>query len=98
MIMSKKRYQEIKNEIGKLLKEMREESGYSSPFAVAKELDLSYTSVYKTELGVSLPSKHKIYLLCLVYKATDEERDKIDTLIQEALEIRRSGIKVNEKE
>lgn len=96
--MSKKRYQEIKNEVGKLLKEMREESGYSSPFAVAKELGLSHTSIYKTELGVALPSKHKFYLLCLVYKATDEERDKIDTLIQEALEIRRRGIKVNEKE
>ena len=96
--MSKERYQEIKIEIGKMLKEMREESGYSSPFAAAKELGLSHTSIYKTELGVSLPSRHKIYLLYLVYKATDEEKDKIDTLIQEALEIRRSGVKVNEKE
>ncbi len=91
----KKKENELKSVMGSLLKEIRELNGIDNPFKISRELGQSPATLRNIEECISFPTHKTIKELFSKYIMTPEEKDKIITLKNEMLRIRREIKELN---
>lgn len=80
---------EIKKEMSDLLVQVRQANGIKSPFTVSRELGQSPATLRHIEQGISFPTKRTLKELMRLYLLTPIEKEKINKLKKEMLEVRR---------
>lgn len=91
----RKKEEELKIVMGMTLKEIRELNGIDNPFKISRELGQSPATLRNIEEGISFPTHKTIKELFSKYIMTPEEKDKIITLKNEMLRIRREIKELN---
>jgi transcriptional regulator with XRE-family HTH domain len=87
LVAEQKREDEIKMEMGKLLKKIRVRQGLDIK-VIAEKKTFEKTTIYNVEKGIAFPSKTTLKKLLSVYQMTEEEKQKIAALHIEITTIR----------
>ena len=88
-----KKIKEKSEWISKRLIGLREEVGFTSPLQVAREINAGYDTIYKIEVGATIPTRRTLQSLYTIYRMTPKELDEIVKAREEILELRKLIIK-----
>lgn len=76
-------------ELSRALKQYRIDTGFDSPFKVAREYSFANDTIWKYETQNSLPTERNILFLANVYGLSKQERDYLRDLRNEIFYLRK---------